>query len=383
MARAGILYSDVMKAAQIVAADGRNPTVDTVREALGSTGSKSTIAPLLKRWKEEFQGAGAVKTEAGLPAELMEAMRGVYHKQQRDVAQQLETAMQENRVELSAAQEKLKKTETERLKLVEVRTALTQELRATQQALAQLKEEHHFRAVTLASLHSDNAGLTQRLADRGEEVAALNRQLAQVRAQFDHYQEAAAAQRNEERQAQQQRESRLEQDNVQLQQRLQGQQATLVQQEMRLSQLQAELARVSAEAAQDRDTLATVRPERDQFEYQYGQAAASADALLARLEATMLALNESKVALATQDRQLSMLADKTQASLERTQQLEQERDGLVREHAGMAARLALLEERHLQQAKQGKGPGTLRVSPEASNRDTPDPTAPTLDLALR
>ena len=351
MARAGISYSDVMKAAQIVAADGRNPTVDTVREALGSTGSKSTIAPLLKRWKEEFQGAGAVKTEAGLPAELMEAMRGVYHKQQRDVAQQLETAMQENRVELSAAQEKLKKTETERLKLVEVRTALTQELRATQQALAQLKEEHHFRAVTLASLHSDNAGLTQRLADRGEEVAALNRQLAQVRAQFDHYQEAAAAQRNEERQAQQQRESRLEQDNVQLQQRLQGQQATLVQQEMRLSQLQAELARVSAEAAQDRDTLATVRPERDQFEYQYGQAAASADALLARLEATMLALNESKVALATQDRQLSMLADKTQASLGRTQQLEQERDGLVREHAGMAARLALLEERHLQQAK--------------------------------
>ena len=74
MARTGILYSDVMKAAQIVAADGRNPTVDSVREALGSTGSKSTIAPLLKRGKEVFQGAGAVKTESGLPAELMEAM---------------------------------------------------------------------------------------------------------------------------------------------------------------------------------------------------------------------------------------------------------------------------------------------------------------------
>lgn len=344
MARTGILYSDVMKAAQIVAADGRNPTVDSVREALGSTGSKSTIAPLLKRWKEEFQGAGAVKTEAGLPAELMQAMRGVYDKQQRDVAQQLETAMQQNRAELDAATEQLKKTETERLKLTEVRAALTQELRATQHALAQLKEEHHFRAVTLATLHSDNAGLTQRLADRGEEIAALNRQLAQVRSQFDHYQEASASQRSEERAQAQQRESRLEQDNAQLQQRLQGQQATLLQQDMRLAQLQAEHARLCAEAAADRDALASVRPERDQFEFQYLQAAASADALLAKLDTALLALNESKVALAAQDRQLDMLADSAQASQQRSAALATERDDLLREHAGMAARLAVLME---------------------------------------
>ncbi|MGK5064939.1 DNA-binding protein [Janthinobacterium sp. LB3P112] len=331
-----------MKAAQIVAADGRNPTVDSVRVALGSTGSKSTIAPLLKRWKEEFHGADAVKTEAGLPAELMEAMRGVYEKQQRDVAQQLETGMQQNRAELDAALEKLKKTETERWKLTEARAALTQELRATQHALAQLKEEHHFRAVTLATLHSDNAGLAQRLADRGEEIAALNRQLAQVRSQFDHYQEAAATQRSEERAQAQQRESRLEQDNAQLQQRLQGQQTTLVQQDMHLAQLQAEHARLADEAAADRAALATVRPERDQFEFQYLQAAASADALLAKLDTALLALNDAKVALAAQDRQLDMLAENTQASQQKAASLALERDGLLRENAGMAARLALL-----------------------------------------
>ncbi|MGK5080747.1 DNA-binding protein [Janthinobacterium sp. HLX7-2] len=337
-----------MKAAQIVAADGRNPTVDNVREALGSTGSKSTIAPLLKRWKEEFQGVGAVKTEAGLPAELMEAMRGVYDKQQRDVAQQLETGMQQNRAELDAATEKLKKTETERLKLTEVRAALTQELRATQHALAQLKEEHHFRAVTLATLHSDNAGLAQRLADRGEEIAALNRQLAQVRSQFDHYQQASAAQRSEERTQAQQRESRLEQESAQLQQRLQGQQATLVQQDMRLAQLQAEQARLSAEAAAGRAALATVRPERDQFEFQYLQAAASADALLAKLDTALHALGDAKVALAAQDRQLDMLAENTKTSQHSAQTLAQERDALLRDNAGMAARLALLAETRAQ-----------------------------------
>ena len=40
-----------------------------------------------------------------------------------------------------------------------------------------------------------------------------------------------------------------------------------------------------------------------------------------------------------------MLADKTEPGLQRTRQLEQERDTLLREHAGMAARLALQEER--------------------------------------
>ena len=227
------------------------------------------------------------------------------------------------------------------MKLTEARSALTQELRATQHALAQLKEEHHFRAVTLATLHSDNAGLTQRLADRGEEIAALNRQLAQVRSQFDHYQEAAATQRSEERAQAQQRISRLEQDNAQLQQRLQGQQATLVQQDMRLNQLQAEHARLADDAAADRTALATVRPERDQFEFQYLQAAASADALLAKLDTALLALNDAKVALAAQDRQLDMLAEHGQLSQQKMDALAQERDGLLRDNAGMAARLAL------------------------------------------
>ncbi|MDO8774232.1 MAG: DNA-binding protein, partial [Burkholderiaceae bacterium] len=50
MARAGILYSDVAKAASQLADSGKSPTVDTVRDAMGNTGSKSTIAPMLKRW---------------------------------------------------------------------------------------------------------------------------------------------------------------------------------------------------------------------------------------------------------------------------------------------------------------------------------------------
>ena len=53
MGRAGILYSDVARVATQLVEAGNLPTVDTVRAALGGTGSKSTIAPYLKRWKAE------------------------------------------------------------------------------------------------------------------------------------------------------------------------------------------------------------------------------------------------------------------------------------------------------------------------------------------
>lgn len=42
MARAGILYSHVVKATAKLVDEGKNLTVDSVREALGGTGSKST-----------------------------------------------------------------------------------------------------------------------------------------------------------------------------------------------------------------------------------------------------------------------------------------------------------------------------------------------------
>ena len=88
MGRAGILFSHVAKAAAKLVADGKNPTVDNVREALGGTGSKSTIAPMLKRWKAEHT-EDIVEAELGVPTELLHAIKGVYDKLQGDVQQQL------------------------------------------------------------------------------------------------------------------------------------------------------------------------------------------------------------------------------------------------------------------------------------------------------
>ena len=53
MARAGLYQSDVKKARDALLAQGRHPSVDAVRVALGNTGSKTTIHKYLKELEAE------------------------------------------------------------------------------------------------------------------------------------------------------------------------------------------------------------------------------------------------------------------------------------------------------------------------------------------
>ena len=48
MARSGLYKSDVQRARDSLRAEGKNPSVDAVRVALGNTGSKTTIHRYLK-----------------------------------------------------------------------------------------------------------------------------------------------------------------------------------------------------------------------------------------------------------------------------------------------------------------------------------------------
>ena len=51
MARAGITYDQVAHRADAMAAEGRDPTIQGLREALGGTGSPNTIHKHLTAWR--------------------------------------------------------------------------------------------------------------------------------------------------------------------------------------------------------------------------------------------------------------------------------------------------------------------------------------------
>lgn len=200
MARAGILYSQVAKAAAALTAAGANPTVDTVRAALGDTGSKGTIAPMLKQWKAQHQGETAAAA-AGLPADLLEAVKGVYQRLEAGAQAQVE---QLRAAHEQARQEATQQLETERAagrQLRAEREVLTAELAQVKAVFTHERDERQHAAVTIAALRAESDGLTQRLADRAAEVKLLADQLAQARQQFEHFQDKAAEQRQIDRQA--------------------------------------------------------------------------------------------------------------------------------------------------------------------------------------
>lgn len=330
MARAGILYSHVAKAAAQLAAAGKNPTVDSVREQLGGTGSKSTIAPLLKQWKMQHQGETAA-AGAGLPVDLLEAVKGVYERVQADAQRQIDLARAEHLAALGAVQEQLRQCQAHDGMLSQSAASLSAELAQTKEALARLQGAHQAEQITAATLRSDNTGMEQRLADRAAEVKALVEQLAQARVQFEHFQEAIAAQRLEDRRAFDRHAGRLEHDLASAQQHLMAQQTTLAQQDTQLVGLRAEHAARAEDARAAREELATMRTDQVQLTRQLAETATSAETMADKLEKADQEVIDVRLALAQQQGRAELLVGQLAGATA-------ERDKLVKENSALRER---------------------------------------------
>lgn len=91
MPRTGVTYFDISKAAETILERGDTPTVDKVRSQLG-TGSKSTIAPLLKRWRTD---SGVItEPQSGLPSDLLEAVKSLFDRVHSDADKQIKSIEQ-------------------------------------------------------------------------------------------------------------------------------------------------------------------------------------------------------------------------------------------------------------------------------------------------
>ncbi|MCP3656829.1 MAG: hypothetical protein GY734_07650 [Herbaspirillum sp.] len=324
MARAGIIYSQVARAAAQLTQAGKTPTIDTVREALGDTGSKSTIAPMLKRWKAEHQESidGA---DTGLPAELVEAVKSIYQRLQDDVARQLEEVNVTHQADLNAMRGQRDAALANEAQLRQAHGALTAECSRAQQSLSKCHEDLQSGALALTAAQTENAGLQQRLVDRTTEVHALNQQLTQARAQFEHFQEATARQRAEERQAYEQRLARLEQEITTGQRRHEAQQGLLGQQEAGLAHQVAELDRLREVLALAQNELHQAISERNQRAVQLQDLATIKADIERRLDTIQQALIEARTDAATACRQVEMLESQLATAERKAEQAERDK----------------------------------------------------------
>jgi SOS-response transcriptional repressor LexA len=132
MARAGIYKSEVLRARDKLLATGRNPSIDAVREELGS-GSKTTIHRYLKEIEEEEGGATGSRVAV---SEAIQDLVGRLAARVNEEAEERVTAAQARHAEqLSQQQQAAAALKTEA-------QATRQQLEQTQRALADEKTAH-------------------------------------------------------------------------------------------------------------------------------------------------------------------------------------------------------------------------------------------------
>lgn len=339
MARSGVLYVQVANAATRLVAEGQNPTIDRIRAALGGTGSKSTLAPLLKRWKVAHPGTLA-QAEWGLPTELVLALKEVYEKVQAQTAQQLAHSEQAHQVVTAELEEQLQQAVEERDVLLSRQEQQAQALAAAGTRLQGLTETVHRQEIALAGLGSEKLGLEQRLADRIAEVTSLTQQLQQGRVQFEHYQASVAQQRSDERQAAEQHHHRQEQELAELRQRLLVQHTRLGELLAREQHLSQENDRLQSTLLTTQEALTQSRSTHQHVALLLTELKQSHQALGRRHQQGEQCLAETRTTLAVIERERSVLAQRLTHAETQLTELTTDKQVLQQDNAVLTSQLA-------------------------------------------
>ena len=261
MARSGLYKSDVQRARDSLRAEGKNPSVDAVRVALGNTGSKTTIHRYLKELEEEEgQGVGAKIAVSDalqdLVARLAERLHAeadalIAQAQERFQAQLHERtqALEQARQEGGALGAQLQRTET----------ALQTEREAGETARRDLAS----RTTELAQLEERIAGLTARLAEHESHARSLEQKHEHAREALEHYRTSVKDQREQEQRRHEHQVQELQVGLRQANEALTAKNHDLVQLNRENGQWLERHTRLEKEVAQLRQTIQTQQGELD------------------------------------------------------------------------------------------------------------------------
>ncbi|ARU56832.1 chromosome segregation ATPases-like [Oleiphilus messinensis] len=195
MARIGVTFDDIAQAADLIETQGEKPTVDRVREVLG-TGSKSTIAPLLKRWHAEKANIPDVSE---IPKPLLDALKTVY-QQTHDLAtarvDEAQLVFDEKQKAANnavvMAQQELATHRDEIIKLKAEISSLTTENN-------QLKEQQQEDQILITKLETEKAAALNQTLALNTRIKEYKSEIHDIRSSVEHYQERVVQEREYER----------------------------------------------------------------------------------------------------------------------------------------------------------------------------------------
>lgn len=184
MGRAGITLLDVEKAAIQLQGRGKNPTVDAIRELLG-TGSKSTIIQHLKVWRAK-NGEG----QGNLPQELLALVTGLWERLNLQAENRIIEIENTNNQQLELFTQQLNQSQKELADLktsfhqLEENFALENANKIKCETELQNEQQAHFK------LQDRHQTLTAQLEEQKSENMRLHQLAINIQANLEHYQAA-------------------------------------------------------------------------------------------------------------------------------------------------------------------------------------------------
>ena len=224
MARPGITYSEVAKAATQLQGQHKAPTVENVRQAL-KTGSNSTIAKYLREWKAHHPIENTA--EGTLPLELLALVKGLWQHLQDKAQDTIVQHQQTSDKQLEVNEQYLKEARQQAQQLRQQLDQQTAALATQTQTYQKLQQQHVEEQKAHSKQQERATRLEQQLAQQTLETERLHQLVKHIQANLEHYQAATQALREEQALAiekqRHQYEQRLHEAQQQLTQTLQQQ----------------------------------------------------------------------------------------------------------------------------------------------------------------
>ncbi len=195
MARIGVTYSDIAKAAETIKSHGQEPTVDRVRECLG-TGSKSTIAPHLKQWRNSNS---ELKNINGLPDDLIKVVKSLYDRIHNTADFKISQVTESFKSEQETLSHELNDTKNHIAQLLSQKNKLEQKLRNTESENKALSNSADSLKKSLDKTEFEHIQARSRIEELKAAISELKQENKSIRDHFEHYQQHIADAHQQER----------------------------------------------------------------------------------------------------------------------------------------------------------------------------------------
>jgi len=262
MARAGIYKSEVVRARKVLLAQGRYPSIDAIRNELG-TGSKGTIHRYLKEIEEE-EGA-----PTGTQVAVSDAIQDLVARLAERLHEESDAHVAEATAKHTAALRELQETMATAQKEYE---SFRKQLERSELALAEEKSRHAETEAKLQAEMRGNSQLSQQVVDFKERIAAeerhrlsLEEKHQHAREALEHFRQSVKEQRDQEQRQHDQQIQYLQGELHTVKDSLATKQSESIQSHQDNLRLSNELAHTKTELHQAQSELRALRQTREQL----------------------------------------------------------------------------------------------------------------------